>query len=187
MNQTIRIAWVLLFLFLLHFQLSAEGWIRNKKKMLVSRGLGLSQIFILPSKLSPGIASSPIGVSLNFSTEHKVKRCVGIGIQTGLNIFLKMNFNAEQKNIELNTSYAIPVGGRILFHLLEALYVPGYCRYDVYCGIQAGGGPVFEQGKKMQWFAYAGPVTGVRYRFNKISLFGEFGYGANFFNCGVTF
>ncbi len=187
MNQTIRTAWVLLILFLLHFNASAEGWIRNKKKILLSRGLGLTQIFILPSKFSPNVSSSPVGISLNVSTEHKVSRCVGIGIQTGLNIFMKMNFKAEQKSFELSTAYAIPIGGRILFHLLEELYVPGYCRYDVYYGIQFGGGPVFEAGNKPRWFAYAGPVTGVRYRFYKLSLFGEFGYGANFFNCGVTF
>ncbi len=187
MNQTIRIAWLLLFLFLLHFNVSAEGWIRNKKKMLLSRGVGLTQVFILPTKSTSKISSSSIGLSFNFATEHKVSRCVGIGIQTGLNVFMKMSFNPEQKIFELNTVYAIPIGGKILFHLLEELYVPGYCRYDVYYGIQFGGGPLFEKGEKIQWFAYAGPVTGVRYRFHKISLFGEFGYGATFFNCGVIF
>ena len=189
---------VFLFLFAHETTSQAQGWMRHKK-MLVARGLGLTHIVLLPQKSLPNTSASKIGLSFNISTEHKLARCLGIGVQTGLNIFfsnesassvstLLSNENkTTNKALEQTVSYAVPIGGRILFHLLEGLYVPRYCRYDVYIGIAVGAGPVFSSKEKMRWFAYGGPVTGVRYRFGKMSLFGEFGYGASLFNCGVVF
>lgn len=198
MKRTLPAGLVFLFLFASNTSTQAQGWLRHKK-MLMARGVGLTHLILLPERIAPKFSSSKIGLSFNISTEHKVSRCIGLGIQTGMNIFFGSQYtsittvNNERKNVRpiketvQTLSYALPIGGRILVHLLDALYVPGYVRYDVYYGFAIGAGPVFTSGEKVRWFVYAGPVTGVRYRFGKMSLFAELGYGANFFNCGVVF
>ena len=176
----------------------AQAWLRHKK-MLMAEGIGFTHIILLPPSSSTKSVANKTGIAIIISTEHKLSRCISIGAQTGLHVFLenqkpmatsvskKTETRQSNTTAGYQTAYAVPIGGRILFHLLEQLYVPGYCRFDVYYGFAIGAGPVFSVDKKLRWFIYAGPVTGIRYRFDKVSLFGEFGYGTNILNCGLVF
>ncbi len=176
----------------------AQAWLRHKK-MLLAEGIGFTHIILLPPSSSTKSVANKTGIAIIISTEHKLSRCISIGAQTGLYVFFEIQKNTATSvpkksetrppitNSGYQTSYALPIGGRILFHLLEQFYVPNYCRFDVYYGFAIGAGPVFSVDKKLRWFIYAGPVTGLRYRFDKVSFFAEFGYGTNILNCGLVF
>jgi hypothetical protein len=168
------------------FCANAQGWVREKSG-IYSFGVGGTQVFYL-GRYGNG-ASNP-GAAFNVSGEYKVHRFVGIGWQTGVDIFPGGGYYREAGFVYRNSPViGIPIGFKANVHILEAAGANIRDRLDVYAGLNIGGGPAFYTGanSSVTGFMYGGPQVGVRYWFNKVALFGEFGYGATFANIGISF
>jgi len=168
----------------------AQGWMQNKKG-IYSAGIGVAQAIFLPVYNYPGHGWSSQGVSFNISGEYKVHRVVGIGWQTGINIFSQGHYYDKNDDYYYTTaSVGIPMGFKMNVHILEAANASIRNRLDVYAGFNVGGGPSFHGDPYggVYSFFYVGPQAGVRYWFDKnVAIFGELGWGATFFNAGITF
>ncbi len=166
--------------------INAQGWINDKGGMY-SIGVGGTQVFYLGRY---GNGASNLGAAFNVAGEYKVHRFVGLGWQTGMDIFPGGGYYRDKGYIYRNSPViGIPIGFKVNVHILEAAGAPIADRLDVYAGANIGGGPAFYTGpnSSVTGFMYGGPQVGVRYWFNKVAIFGEFGYGATFANIGVTF
>jgi len=167
----------------------AQGWINDKGGMY-SIGVGGTQVFYLGRY---GHGASNLGAAFNVSGEYKVHRFVGLGWQTGMNIFPGGGYYRDAGIVYRGAPViGIPIGMKVNVHILEAADARIKDRLDVYAGVNIGGGPAFYTGNAaprpvVTGFMYGGPQVGVRYWFNKVAIFGEFGYGATFANIGVTF
>jgi hypothetical protein len=168
----------------------AQGWIQDKKGMY-SAGIGAASAVFIPVYDYPGHGRYSQGVSFNISGEYKVHRVLGIGWQTGINIFTQGYYYDKNADFYYNTtSIGIPMGFKMNVHILEAANAPIRNKLDVYAGFNVGGGPSFhgDPYAGAYGFFYVGPQVGVRYWFDKnLAIFGELGWGATFVNFGITF
>lgn len=168
----------------------AQGWIQNKKGMY-SAGIGAASAVFIPVYNHPGHGRYSQGVSFNISGEYKVHRVLGIGWQTGINIFTQGNYyDKDADYYYTTTSVGIPMGFKMNIHILEAANARVRDKLDVYAGFNVGGGPSFHGDPYggVYPFFYVGPQAGIRYWVdNKLAIFGEFGWGATAVNFGITF
>lgn len=167
----------------------AQGWIHDKKGMY-SLGMGVTQVVFLPARHYPLNHLGSGGLSLNIAGEYKVHRFIGIGWQTGINLFVYGRYYDKRDQLYYNsTVVGIPIGFKANVHILEAANAKVKDRLDVYAGLNVGGGPSFHTGtnRGVYAFIYGGPQVGVRYWFEKVAIFGELGWGATLANIGLTF
>ncbi|MDB5283399.1 MAG: hypothetical protein JWO06_2474, partial [Bacteroidota bacterium] len=169
----------------------AQGWIQDKKSMY-SLGLGGTQPLFLPFAYYPAGRAYSLGLSINISGEYRVHRLIGIGWQTGLNLFTSgyyYRYHGQDGYYYRAAAIGIPIGFKANFHILEATRAQIKDRLDVYAGLNIGGGPAIYlgPGAGLYGFIYVGPQIGARYWFDKVAIFGEIGWGATFANIGVTF
>ena len=135
---------------------------------------------------------SPVGLSINASGEYKVYKFIGLGWQTGLDFFFSNNVYYYGGG-STSTTIGIPFIAKANVHILDAIGGVSIAdKLDVYAGLNFGGGPAIAAyntygASKVSGFIQVGPTVGVRYWFNKVAVFGEFGWGATFANAGVTF
>ena len=170
--------------------INAQGWIQDRRGMH-SAGIGVTQVFFLPYQYYPLSDRSSAGIALNIAGEYKVHRLIGIGWQTGVDIFVfGRKYNKRDNLYYHSTAVGIPIGFKFNVHILEATRAKIKDKLDVYAGFNIGGGPSFHSNPEISiaGFIYGGPQVGVRYWFNsKIALFTEIGWGATIVNVGVTF
>jgi hypothetical protein len=135
---------------------------------------------------------SPAGMSINASGEYKVYKFIGLGWQTGIDLFFT-NYGIYGGNY---VTVGIPFIAKCNVHILDAVGGVSIAdKLDVYAGLNFGGGPAITPGNNTQGtnttvggFIQVGPTVGVRYWIiPKVAVFGEFGWGATFANAGVTF
>jgi hypothetical protein len=170
-------------------KVEAQGWIQDNNSMY-SLGFGGTQVLFQPARYYSLGARGSVGLALNIAGEYKVHRLIGIGWQTGLNLFTSGYYYDHADGTYANAAViGIPIGFKFNFHILEATQAPIKNRLDVYAGFNVGGGPAFYLGPTsgIYGFIYGGPQVGVRYWLDKIAVFGELGWGATFANIGITF
>jgi len=172
-----------------------DSWIHGKTG-IYSVGIGGTQLIYLSNYYS---SNGDIGLSLNVSGEYKAWKWIGAGFQTGLDFtwaYYHYNYGFGGSGTVSGgpVSIAIPIGGKVNFHLMDAFGVGIADKLDVYAGINLGFGPSIYTGNtefggnRVYAIMHVGPQVGVRYWFNdNVAIFTEFGYGATFANAGVTF
>ena len=167
-----------------------DSWTQGKKG-IYSAGLGGTQVV----RLFKGTVLSPInkastlnlGMALNFSGEYKAWEYLGVGFQTGLDFVWPYGIGSLAGSSS-NLGIGIPISAKLNVHIMDAANASISDKLDVYAGINIGGGPMFyTSGLATTGFLIIGPQVGARYWFDKVAIFGEFGYGATFANVGVTF
>lgn len=169
--------------------LAAQGWNQGRKG-IYSAGIGIAQGIFIPVYNEPGHGPGAQGISFNIAGEYRAHRVLGLGWQTGLNIFTRGHYYDKQDDYYYTeTSVGIPMGFKLNVHILEAANAPIRNKLDVYAGFNVGGGPAFHRDPYATYgFFYAGPQVGVRYWIdNKIGVFGELGWGATIANFGISF
>ena len=192
MKKTLLTLFTGLLLFISFPSAHAQGWIQDRNSMY-SLGVGGTQALFLPFQ-NYGLGDrGSLAASLNIAGEYKIQRFIGIGWQTGLDIF----GNGYYYHLGPDGNYhyysaavvGVPIGVKLNFHILEAANAQIRDRLDLYAGINFGGGPAFYTGPGggVYGFLYGGPQIGIRYWFDKVALFGELGWGATFANIGLTF
>lgn len=153
----------------------AQEWNQGRSRGGVyTVGVGGTQQIVLgrPSGLTRA------GLAMNVQGEYGIGPFMGLGWQTGVNLY----FPGRTTVIE------VPVGLKVNVHILDAAHV-NVRGLDCFAGINIGGGPAFlTDGSGVVGLLYVGPQFGVRYWFNPhIAIFSEFGWGATFANIGFTF
>lgn len=190
MKSIIRITTILAVFGLFTQNATAQGWIHDKKGMH-SAGVGITQVVFLPFHHYPLNHRRSGGLSLNIAGEYKVHQFIGIGWQTGVNLFVYgQYYNKKDERYYSSTIVGLPIGFKMNVHILEAANARVKDKLDVYAGFNVGGGPSFHTntvGPIVTPFVYGGPQVGVRYWFKKVAVFGELGWGATIANTGVTF
>ncbi len=118
------------------------------------------------------------GLAMNVQGEYGIGHFMGLGWQTGVNLY----FPGRTTVIE------IPIGLKVNVHVLDAANV-NVRGLDFFAGINVGGGPgIYTDGSGVIGMLYVGPQVGIRYWFNPhIAIYSEFGWGATFANLGFTF
>ncbi len=167
------------------------GWNQGRKG-IYSFGIGGTQVIALDNGFS--YITRP-GLSFNFSGEYRIHRFVGLGFQTGMNMWFYpaiIRYYPDYYVVVRSARVAIgiPIAIKTNIHILEAANVAIADRLDVYAGLHLGGGPAFYTGPGDNIFGFiqVGPQAGVRYWANRrIAVFGEVGWGATFANVGLTF
>ena len=163
----------------------AQGWNQDRGG-IYSIGVGGTNVIAIGNGYSH---LSGAGLSMNVSGEYRVARFVGLGFETGMDLFFNPYYYAPRYQPS-NVQIGIPIGLKVNIHILEAARVAIADRLDVYAGLNLGGGPAFYTGgpgPNVYGFIEVGPQIGIRYWFNhNIAIFGEFGWGATFANIGVT-
>ena len=165
---------------------NAQGWNQDRSG-IYSVGIGGTQALGFGGPYSYPLVYGA-GFSMNFSGEYKVQRFIGVGFQTGIDVFAGPPYH--YKDYPSYAAIGIPIAVKVNVHILEAANVSVRDRLDVYAGLNLGGGPAFyaSPGGGIYGFLQAGPQIGVRYWLNhSIAIFGEFGWGATFANVGFTF
>ena len=168
---------------------TAQGWCQDRPAMY-SLGLGGTQVLFLPTQYYGFGNAGSVALALNIAGEYRVHRLIGIGWQTGLDLFASGYYRNRLDGLYYSSVVVgIPIGFKANFHILEATRAQIKDRLDVYAGLNLGGGTAIYTGPGggLFGFIYGGPQVGVRYWFDKVALFGELGWGATFANIGVTF
>jgi hypothetical protein len=183
-NSFFKLTLSVLFFLLITSASAQDKWTQGKKG-IYSAGIGGTQVIYVDGAYS-SIAN--MGMSLNFSGEYKVYKFIGAGFQTGLNfswIYLGRGVSSYNSGVGIG----IPVSGKVNVHLMDAFNARIADDLDIYAGINVGGGPVIlaGDGVGVGGFVVVGPQVGVRYWFDRVGIFGEFGYGATFANVGISF
>jgi hypothetical protein len=189
MKKSIRILFLILLVSASITKTQAQGWIQDNNSMY-SLGFGGTQVLFQPARYYSLGQPGSVGLALNIAGEYKVHRLIGIGWQTGLNLFTSGYYYDRVNDVYASAAViGIPIGFKFNFHILEATQAPIKNRLDVYAGFNVGGGPAFYLGPTsgLYGFIYGGPQVGVRYWLDKIAVFGELGWGATFANVGITF
>lgn len=170
-------------------QIQAQSWTRNRKDVY-SVGVGITQSLFLPIRNYPLNHTGSMGLSINMSGEYKVHRFIGLGWQTGVNIYVNGRYyNTITDHYYNSTIVGIPIGAKVNFHILEATQSKHKDRLDFYAGMNIGGGPAFHRdpyGGVFPFF-YVGPHAGIRYWGKSIAFFAELGWGATIANIGFSF
>jgi hypothetical protein len=182
---------VMAFLSLIWVNLTeAQGWAQGRKGTY-SAGIGVAQGIFVPVPDETGHTVSSHGVSFNISGEYHVHRFLGLGWQTGMDIFVEGHYYSKPEDIYYtSTAVGFPIGFKFNVHILEAANAPISNDLDVYAGFNVGGGPAFHGDPYggAYGFFYVGPQAGVRYWIDsKVGVFGELGWGATIVNFGVSF
>jgi hypothetical protein len=189
MHQKIQSLFFILMLSLSVADVNAQGWCQDKPA-IYSLGLGGSQVLFLPAQYYVLAGRGSLALSMNVAGEYRVHRLIGIGWQTGLDVFAAGYYLNRHDGLYYSSAVVgLPIGFKFNFHILEATHAEIKRNLDVYAGFNVGGGPAIYTGPGagLYGFIYAGPQIGVRYWFDKIALFGELGWGATFANIGITF
>lgn len=189
MNRNIQSLLFVLLLSLPFSNVKAQGWCQDKPA-IYSLGLGGSQVLFLPTQYYGFGNPGSVALSLNIAGEYRVHRLIGIGWQTGLDLFAAGYYRNRADGLYYSSAVVgLPVGFKFNFHILEATHAEIKRNLDVYAGFNVGGGPAIYTGPGagVYGFIYGGPQVGVRYWFDKVAVFGELGWGATFANIGVTF
>ncbi len=188
-SQSFIVILFLMLSFITHTT-QAQGWIHDKKGMY-SASVGVTQVIHLPYQYYPLNHLGSGGLSLNIAGEYRVHRFIGIGWQTGIQIYVYGRYyNKKEQLYYSSTTIGLPIGFKANVHILEAANARIKDRLDVYAGLNVGGGPAFHTGpasRSITGFIYGGPQVGVRYWFTKVAVFAELGWGATIANIGVTF
>jgi hypothetical protein len=179
-----------------------DEWYQGRTKGIYNIGFGGTQ-GILVGSANPYVTNggtystiSPLGITINASGEYKIWHFIGLGWQSGINIYpprvTYTYFNGQTSPVGIEIPFEI----RADIHIMDAANVSIANKLDVYAGLGFGGGPAFYAGgvqysgtgaKNVAGIIHVGPQVGVRYWFNsKIAIFGEFGWGTSFANAGVT-
>jgi hypothetical protein len=172
------------------FSTNAQGWNQDKKG-IYSVGVGGTQVIAFGNGFA-GLTGP--GLSINVSGEYKVQRFVGLGFETGIDLFFGPYYlyTPPPPPRPRYVSLGFPLGLKVNVHILEAANVPIANKLDVYAGLNVGGGPGVYVAPapfgSVFGFIHVGPQVGIRYWPNhNIAVFGEFGWGATFANVGLTF
>lgn len=187
-------AYTLTILFVLAtvYSASAQGWCQDRKGIF-NLGFGGTNAIALGPYPAYVYGS---GMSLNFGAEFRVHRFIGVGFQTGLDVFFGPYWDRRPGpyyDPRVKARYAsigIPIAVKVNVHILEAANNRHADKLDVYAGLNVGGGPAFFTGPNGGTFGFlqAGPQVGVRYWFSPhAAVFGEVGWGATFANIGFSF
>ncbi|HWB64729.1 MAG TPA: hypothetical protein VG603_14535, partial [Chitinophagales bacterium] len=158
--------------------LKAQGWNQDKTG-IYSIGVGGAGVIALGP--FPAYVTGS-GLSVNVSGEYRVQRFIGVGFETGMDVFVGHYYRAGYYYAGY-AAIGIPIAAKCNVHILEAANVPIANKLDVYAGLNLGGGPAFYTGPGGGVFGFleVGPQFGVRYWFNpNVAVFGEFGWGATF-------
>lgn len=162
-----------------------DEWLHGHKG-IYSMGIGGTMGLAVGTDLGyygwGGALGVPVGASINASGEYKVWKFIGLGWQTGINIFPDYG----------GVGIGIPLICKANVHIMDAANVRIADKLDVYAGLGVGAGPGiwtgYGGGAIVGGIIHVGPQAGVHYWFNdKIAVFGEVGWGATFINGGVTF
>ncbi|MBP6872652.1 MAG: hypothetical protein KBC43_11655 [Bacteroidales bacterium] len=192
MNKYIKIFALVIMILFVAYSSVAQGWNKNRKSVY-STGIGYGQGIFIPVYNYPDHGPSSYGVSFNISGEYKAHRVLGLGWQTGINVFTRGYYYSKPDDdfyYYNKPALGIPVGFKMNVHILEAANAPIKNSFDVYAGFNVGGGPAFhgEPYSGVHGFFYVGPQVGFRYWFdNQLGIFGEFGWGASVVNLGISF
>jgi hypothetical protein len=187
--KTIRIIILPALLFLFVQAGSAQGWTQDRVGVY-SVGIGGTSII----GVGPGLGYPALigpGLSLNISGEYRVQRFIGLGFETGMDLFFSPYYiYLDRPTPARQLTVGIPVAIKCNVHILEAANVPIARQLDVYAGLNMGAGPAIYTGPNPGVFGFieAGPQAGVRYwPASNVAVFGEVGWGATFANLGVSF
>ncbi len=187
--KTTIVTCVIVLMLITTSRLSAQGWCQDRGSVY-SVGVGGASAIAL----GPGYSGlTGPGLSVNVSGEYRVQRFVGVGFETGMDVFFwpYPNYNyPDHPEIARDVAIGIPLAVKCNVHILEAANVPIASKLDVYAGLNFGAGPAFYTGTPSGAFGFlvVGPQVGIRYWLNRnIAIFGEFGYGATFSNIGFSF
>jgi len=184
-----QIIFTLILLLAANASVDAQGWIQDRRAMY-SAGVGVSQVVFLPARYY-NISYRSQSFNMNIAGEYRAHRYIGLGWQTGLNIFTNGRYYSPSDNVYYySTIVGMPMGFKANFHILEATSASVKDKLDVYAGFNVGGGPAFHTGPEggSYGFFYAGPQAGIRYWFDsRVAVFSEIGWGASIFNVGLTF
>jgi len=175
-----------------------DEWYQGRSKGIYSIGFGGTQGILIGGAGGYTTSSiSPLGLTINASGEYKIWQFIGLGWQSGINIYPpRTNYSYMGQSIN-PVGIEIPFQVKCNVHIMDAAHVSIANKLDVYAGLDFGGGPTFYAGGKTVQYVgntsnvggiiHVGPQVGVRYWFNsKIAIFGQFGWGNSFANAGVT-
>ncbi len=161
--------------------LQAQNWAQGKIA-LFNATIGGTQGIYVGSAYGFGSYSalSTLGMAIHHSGEFAVHDFIGVGYQTGLNLWFS-SFGG--------TAVGIPIMAKANFHILDAIKTSAPDQLDVYAGLSFGGAPVFfGNGGGTLGMIHVGPQLGARYWFlDKVGVQLEAGWGAQFIAAGVTF
>jgi hypothetical protein len=186
--RTMCVAILLVGLMFFYNTSNAQGWCQDRQG-IYSVGAGGTSVI----GLGPGYSGlTGPGLSVNISGEYRVQRFVGVGFETGMDVFMAPYYiyTGEPPYPRHYATIGIPLAIKCNVHILEAANLPIANRLDVYAGLNLGAGPAIYTGVPSGAFGFleVGPQVGVRYWLNRgVAIFGEFGYGATFTNIGFTF
>lgn len=155
--------------------LKAQEWNQGRSRGGVyTIGVGGTQQIRLGTP--SGLTS--LGLAMNVQGEYGIGKFMGLGWQTGVNLYFPRRV----------TVIEIPIGLKVNVHILDAANA-NVRGLDVFAGINVGGGPgIYSDGSGVVGLLYVGPQVGLRYWFNpNVAIFTEFGWGATFANLGFTF
>ena len=176
-----------LFLFVFIGQARAQGWNQDRVGVY-SAGIGSTSIIAVGNGL---VGETGGGLSVNISGEYKVQRFIGVGFETGVDVFFNHYYiYSDRLYPHPYAAIGIPIGVKANVHILEAANVPIADVLDVYAGLNVGAGPALYTGPGGGAFGFiqAGPQIGIRYWITHgVGVFGEFGWGATFANIGFSF
>jgi hypothetical protein len=170
-----------------------DQWYQGRSAGIYSIGIGGTDAIGVGGIYSNNIYGyrinpiSPAGMSINASGEYKVWKFIGVGWQSGIDLFFSNYYYG-------GVTVGIPFIAKANVHILDAVGGVSIAdKLDVYAGLNFGGGPAIYTGglgvgTTVGGFIQVGPTVGVRYWvIPKVAVFGEFGWGATFANAGVTF
>jgi hypothetical protein len=179
-----------------------DQWYQGRSKGIYSVEFGGTQGIIVGD--NSGIYVTPLGTArqlsflgaaINASGEYKVWKFIGLGWQTGINIYPYPSYYGLSGSGVTAVGLSIPLIVKANVHIMDAAGVSIADKLDVYAGLGVGGGPLISvvsgggtSQTNVAGIIHVGPQVGVRYWFNsKVAIFGEFGWGATFAAAGVTF
>ena len=139
MNSTIKTLFFAILLFAAAPKAGAQGWCQDRTSMY-SLGLGGTQVLFLPTQYYGIGNAGSVAMALNISGEYKVHRLIGIGWQTGLDLFASGYYRNRADGLYYSSVVVgVPIGFKFNFHILEATQAQIKDRLDVYAGINVGG------------------------------------------------
>lgn len=167
-------------------KINAQGWNQDKSG-IYSVGVGGTQAIMLTNPYHYPVVYGA-GFSVNVSGEYLVQRFIGVGFQTGMDVFAGPPYYPDE--YPPYRAIGIPVIAKANVHILEAANAPCSHYLDLYAGLNFGGGPSFFTGPNagVYGFLQGGPQVGIRFWPNsQLGIFGELGWGATFINFGLSF
>ena len=179
-----------------------DQWYQGRSMGIYSIGIGGTDAIGVGGIYSNnyyGYHVNPItapGMSINVSGEYKVYKFIGVGWQSGFDLFFTGYNYGFLGGGGTTVTLGIPFIAKANVHILDAVGGVSIAdKLDVYAGLNFGGGPAITPGNNnlgtsttVGGFIQVGPTVGVRYWvIPKVAVFGEFGWGATFANAGVTF